>query len=238
MPWGSSPIASIAEGLGTDGGTSSSRNTTGADRGVLFVGHIGASPTVADSFLNTWDLLFTHDNSGFGVFLSCYRTADGSTFGPGHTITVTKTGGLVGIAADFWAGGAASSIDDQESSGGGVFGDSVSPGSITPTVNGTLILCGCVYSDNQDLSSIDGGFVTSAHAAATGSSLGVSISYLVQTTATAANPLNTLTGNATHEIAGIANFKAAAAGGGGGAARPLVNGGLVNCGLVNGGLIG
>jgi hypothetical protein len=215
--WSATPVVSTASALGTNGGTSDSFNASGSDRGFLCVGHSGASPTVSGS--QTWDLVRTQDN-GFSAFASLYRTADGSSFSSSDTITVSLSSGLVGIAATFFSGGATSAIDDQANSAGGVFGSSLQPGSITPTVPDTLVISCAMVSDSQDTASIDGGFTlpSDAHVAGTASSFGVGIAYLRQTTAAASNPLWTFTDAATHQNAIQASFKTA--GGGAPTCRP------------------
>jgi hypothetical protein len=218
--WSATPVVSTAKALGTNGGTSDAFNASGSDRGFLCVGHSGASPTISGS--QTWDLVRTQDN-GFSAFASLYRTADGSSFGASDTITATLTNGLIGIAATFFSGGATSAIDDQENSAGGVFGSSIQPGSITPTVNDTLIVTCAMVSDSQDTTSIDGSFVIADHVAGTASSFGVGIAYLRQTSAAAANPTWTFTSGATHQAATIASLKAASGGG----APPCRPGGML-----------
>jgi hypothetical protein len=218
--WSATPVVSTAAALGTNGGSTASYNASTADRGFLCVGHSGASPAVSGS--QSWDLVHFADN-GFSAFSSLYRTADGSSFGSSDTITVTLTNGLIGIAATFFSGGATSAIDDQENSAGGVFGSTIQPGSITPTVTDTLVISCAMVSDQQDTSSIDGGFTIADHVAGTASSFGVGVAYLRQTSAAAANPTWTFTSGATHQAATIASFKAA----GGGGAPPCRPGGLL-----------
>lgn len=220
MPWGSSPVVSHAQTLGQNGGTSSGVNTTSADTIFLVVGHETAvAPSLTDSNSNTWALIRTHDN-GFGRWNSLFRTATTATVGAGHTFTVSLTNGVIGIALTAFAGGATSSIDDQENSNGATFSTSIQTGSITPSEPGTLIIAGCNASDSgRDPDTIDSGFTVAAHVAEGGGGtvgFGTGIAYLVQGAAAAVNPTWSITGgSATHVIATIASFKAASAGAGG-----------------------
>jgi hypothetical protein len=226
MAWGSTPaFTPFAEGLGINGGTSTGHDTSGADTVFISVSHQVALASTVDSNGNTWTEIRTQD-SGSGVKDTLFRLgtpAAPATVGPGHTFTVTGTSGNIGIAVVGFAGGATSNVDDQENSAGALFGSTIAPGSITPTVDNTLVISGAACSDVNP-NSINGGFTVAASRADGGFSLGVGIAYLVQTSAAAANPTWTLSGSATHEVATIANFKAAAGGGGGSTWGPLLGG--------------
>jgi hypothetical protein len=217
MAWGSSPVVSHSEGFGAGtGGTTSAIDTTGADTIFVEVAHQSAL-TPSDSKGNTWDLIRNHDN-GFGVQNSLYRLGSGNaTVGTGHTFTGTVVSGPMSIAIMAFAGGATSSIDDQENSGGGIFGTTIQPGSITPSAANTLLVTGVTFSeDNNEPSSIDGGFTIAASSGTVAGHFGTGIAYLVQGGAAAANPTWTAPISATHRIATIANFNPGAGGGGGG----------------------
>lgn len=220
MAWGSSPVVSHAQCLGTNGGTSSGINTTGADTIFLSVAYQGtASPSVSDSNGNTWTLIRQHNN-GFDKWNELYRSAGGAaSVGSGHTFTVTLTTGVIGIAVTAFAGGATSSIDDVENSAGAVFTATIQPGSITPSAANTLIITGIGNSDTgNDPSAIGSSFTVAAHVASDAGAVGFGcgIAYLVQGAAAAVNPTWTISASSTHVIATIANFNAAAGGGGGG----------------------
>jgi hypothetical protein len=206
MAWDLVPDAFFAEGLGANGGDSSEVDSTGANRGVLVVGHLGTGLAVSDTLLNTWDLVRQQDQ-GIGYYLSIYRTADGSVFGAGHGISAVLSGGLVGAAAAFFSGGALISIDDQQNGAGGLFGAPLLTGEIEPSEDNTLIVTGASTSDGGDPDTIDSGFTLIAHEPA-GSSFGIAIAYLVQPTAAPVNPEWQFT-TGSYQVAGIANFKAA-----------------------------
>lgn len=236
MAWGSSPVASLAEALGQNGGTTAGTiDSSGADTLFMVVGLQGGTPTVSDSKSNNWTQVVTVDN-GFGAKNFLFRSDTPATVGSGHTFTATLNSGLVGIAVTAFAGGATSSIDDQNAGHGSVFASTIAPGSITPTADNTIVITGASASDSPtDPSSIDASFTIAAHVAAGATNYGTGIAYLVQTTAAAANPTWTLSQSATHEVATIASFKAAA-GGGGGAGGPITLGGSLTHGaLIRGG---
>jgi hypothetical protein len=216
MAWGASPIASLTAAL-NGGGTSGAIDTTGAD--TLFAAVVrltGDSVTLTDAKSNSYGApVRTQADTGGGglVSIDFYRTATPATVGTGHTFSLSG-GTFAALGAMAWAGGATSAIDDQENStGGGGGATTISTGSITPGFPNTLVIAAVVTSDSADPSTINGGFTIAVHLGA-GGTFGVGLAYLVQTTATAANPQWTFTSGATYAAATIANFKTAAGGGG------------------------
>ena len=206
---------STAQGLGANGGTTSGIDTSTADTIFIIVAYqTSGTISLSDSKSNTWTLIRT-ENNGFDIKNALYRSDTPATVGSGHTFTATLSGGVVAVAITAFAGGATSSIDDQNEGNGTIFSSTIAPGSITPTADNTIVITGATASDDTtDPNSINGGFTIAAHFANGSSSFGVGIAYLVQTTATAADPTWTLSQSAVHEAATIGNFKAAAGGGG------------------------
>jgi hypothetical protein len=216
--WGAAPVASDAEPLNGGGTTATAIDTTGADTCFAGVSRLtGDTVTLTDPpKSNTWTLIRTQADSGGGGLVSTdlYRTNTPATVGTGHTFTLSG-GTFAAVAVTCFAGGATSAIDDQENStGGGGGATTISTGSITPGVPDTIVITSIVSSDGTDMSSINGGFTlpAAAHVSSTGSNFSAGLAFLVQTTATAANPQWTLNGGATYIAATIASFKTAAAG--------------------------
>jgi hypothetical protein len=216
--WGAAPVASDAEPLNGGGTTATGIDTTSADTCFAGVSRLtGDTVTLTDPPKNnTWTLIRTQADSGGGGLVSTdlYRTNTPATVGTGHTFTLSG-GTFAAVAVTCFAGGATSAIDDQENSAGGGGGAStISTASITPSVNDTIVITSIVSSDGTDMSSIDGGFTlpAAAHVSSTGSNFSAGLAFLVQTTATPANPQWTLSGGATYIAATIASFKTAAAG--------------------------
>lgn len=214
MAWGSSPVASLTAVLGS-GGTSGSMDTTGADTLFLTVSCLASdTPTVSDSKSNTWTLIRSQNDSGALVKNVLYRSDTPASVGSGHTFTVTP-GTFIGVAVTAFAGGATSSIlDQQNSTGSGAGASTIHLGSITPTVDNTLVITSLETSDGVDASSINQSFTIATHVAAGGSNFGAALAYLVQTTAAAVDPTWTNSGGSNYLAANIANFKTAAGGGG------------------------
>jgi hypothetical protein len=213
--WGASPVASVNAAL-NGGGTSGSIDTTGADTLFGCVSRLaGDTPTFSDSKSNTWTSIRAQADTGGGglVATEFYRSGTPATVGTGHTFSLSG-GTFAAVAVTAFAGGATSSIDDQENStGGGGGATTISTGSITPGVANTIVISCVVTSDGADPSVINGGFTIATRIAAGGANFGAGVAYLVQTTATAANPQWTFTSGATYAAATIASFKPSAAGG-------------------------
>lgn len=192
--------------------TTSALDTTGADLIVVqsFAGYANSTPPViTDSKGNTWTKL-TPQNDAVPCCMVFYYCSN-PTVGAGHTFTGTCTGNQnQNIAVQAWSGSAASPFDVQNglANGGYVGSSTIQAGSITPSVNGELIVAGCgSYNyDQSGSATINDGFtvVGSDYTGASGNA------YFVQTTAAAINPTWTW-----HDfyigIAVIASFKAAAA---------------------------
>lgn len=213
MAWGSSPVSSFSEYLGQNGGTSAtSFSSASADTIFLTVASNNTNAlTVSDSKGNTWTLIRSQDN-GFGIMNYLYRTDTPAVVGSSHTFTVTGTSTFASISITCFAGGATSSIDDQENSAGTIFSQTIQPGSITPSEANTLIITGITATDdNREPTTINSSFTVATSRSAP-SGLNVGIAYLVQGSAAAVNPTWTLAnGSATHLDTTIANFRPAGA---------------------------
>jgi hypothetical protein len=107
-----------------------------------------------------------------------------------------------------FSGAAASPLDQQAGTSAGASGATVQPGSVTPTVDGEVLVAG--YSGYfADVSSIDSSFtITDQFSSSGGHHLTTAAAYKIQTAASAENPTWTL-GGSNINAAGIATFKAA-----------------------------
>jgi hypothetical protein len=217
--WSASPVATIAAAL-NGGGTTSNIDTTGADTLFAKVCRLtGDTPTFSDNGAggtpNTWTSIRAQADGGGGGLVSgeLFRSGTPASVGTGHNFSLSG-GTFAAVVVSARAGGATSSIDDQENSAGCASGSTCQPGSITPSVPDTIVITGVVSSDGTDPDSINGGFSIDAHISSTGSNFGCGLGSLVQTTATAANPTWTLSGSATYVASTIASFKTTAGGGG------------------------
>lgn len=183
--------------------TTTAIDTTGADLLIIAAAHAswGSVGTVSDSKSNTWTALTTR-NSDAGSIRLLY--CQNPTVGSGHTFTTTGTFSSIGAVG--FSGSTSSPFDTGRESGAAVnAGTSVQPGSITPSVDGALIISVTSFA-NEGVTSltINSGF-TEAFELPTGAGqyYGVALSYLIQTTAAAVNPTITLsaTGYGATELA-------------------------------------
>lgn len=218
-------------GFGANAGTTASFDSTGATLLVVYVNATAASGTIAvtDSKSNTWTSLTAQTFSGNQK--SVFHYAANPTVGSAHTFTATLTGGFPIIQAFAFIGAKTSSPFDVENGAVGTGSQTtIQPGSITPTQNGDLIICGIttggafattgnvqidyevasIYTNGQGITSVGG------------TNYGMFTAWAVQQTAGATNPTFTLdngSGINANMTANIAAFKAAdaATGGSGGA---------------------
>lgn len=233
MSFSSSPIASLAEGLDGNGGTSSAIDTTGCDLLIVSVSSydLTANPAVSDSKSNTWIPLTNHPVSG-GDTTARIWYAKNPTVGSGHTFTVYSTGAIYcSVSVTGWSGAHLTAPADQENGAGSSGVTAISTGSVTPS-EGNELLIAAVTADATGTFSIDGGFTIAGQVDyVVGHSEAGAQAYLVQTSATAANPQWSRTGSATLMAAAIATFQAAA--GGGGETLPALDQGMLTGGLSN-----
>lgn len=194
--------------------TTNAIDTTGANLIVLNIGYYsGTVPTIAptDSKGNTWTALTAHaqpDSTRIGnQMFYCVNP----TVGSGHTFTQQD---LVNAAYPSmqvlaFSGAHASPFDQQTGTVSATTQSSLATGSLTPPENNCLVVAGLGHEVNSGGAvSIDGGFTSTTEAYVGGTSEGSGIAYLIQTTATAANPTWNVTNNAGLAVT-LAVFKAA-----------------------------
>lgn len=167
--------------------------------------------TVSDSNGNTWTALTAISPGGGDTFCRLWY-CENPTVGSGHTVTISISYGAVFMSA--FSGGKAASFDVEN----GDFAVSSSitsqqTGSITPTENNELVIACMAVGATNSAHGVNGGFTLAASVnGTTGVQYGGGFAYLIQTTAAAANPTFSWTGNAG--AAGrIASFKQGVAGG-------------------------
>ena len=195
--------------------TTAALNTTGANLIVCVVEQYNGATkgTVTDSKGNTWTQL---TGAGTSIAYVDIWYCASPTVGTSHTFTYSSGSNLFGgIFVQAWSGAATSPFDQQNALANSTSINTVQAGSITPTVNGELIVAGLCKTDNTTTSSINSGFTVSNEAPwASGVNEGGSDAYLVQTTAAAINPTWTVGGTVSFNLAAaIASFKVSTGGG-------------------------
>ncbi|HEX7769696.1 MAG TPA: hypothetical protein VF422_06670 [Dokdonella sp.] len=187
--------------------TTSGINTAGADLLVAIVAQESAVADAAfsDSKGNTWTKLTGQTESpGKSVLYWCRPTSVGS----GHTFTATQSSSRPSVCVEAWSGSATSPFDQQNGAHSSDGGATLATGSVTPTQDNELVIAGAA-ARGQTVSSIDGGFTLANSQAGSATNDGAAIAYLVQTSATAANPTWTFGTAGSIKMALIATFKQA-----------------------------
>lgn len=194
----------FASAEGASPKTTGAITTTGASLLVVIVSDNGYGTPgniVSDSNGNTWYALATTIRGGdcITIFYAYDHGGSALSVGSGHTATVTYAGKQVAFT---WAAysGTLSTGDpyDGQLSGSSPSGDPCQPGSITPTVNGTLLVLGVSYPYSWQATttvSVTNSLVAVDWILESGASFSQSYIDGVQTTAAAINPTVTNSAN-------------------------------------------
>jgi hypothetical protein len=174
-------------------------DTTGADLIVIVQNtNLGNSSTgMVDSKGNTYvQAIGTGTLSNMNIWY-----VHAPTVGAGHTFTGHAASGFFDFTVQAWSGSRASPLD-QLNHGSGT--TTAATGSITPTINNELLITGVntVPGVGGTSNSINGGFTVTASGEFWGT-----MAYLIQTTATAANPTWTNSTGGTALETAIVSFK-------------------------------
>lgn len=190
--------------------TTGNIDTSSADLLIAFVSSYSgggtAIPALTDSKGNTWTALTARVDGSVIMRLQtfwCIPTSKGS----GHNFSASGSGNMyVSLSVAAFSGSAASPYDSENGSI-----SSGTPGTITPSQDNCLVITG-IGQQGATTYSINGGFTIPSGASqawVSSQHQGVSLAYLIQTSAAAANPAWTAT-NQNAIVSEIAVFKAAA----------------------------
>lgn len=196
------------------GGTSPVIDTTGATFLVINVGNFfaGGAVTVSDSKSNTWTAL-TPSGAGSTEAQSTLYYAANPTVGSGHTFSATSvTNSFISASIAAFNGVRTTSPFDPgiENHATGTATSAKATGSITPSVNGCLLIAGASNSTGQSNTlSIDLGFSQPDPYVRYQSGINESsgLAWFVQPTAAAINPTWTWSGNVGSIGVTIASFR-------------------------------
>lgn len=191
----------------TNNVTTASINCTGANFLVACCTSASAhAGTISDSQSNTWTSL-TRTVSGNATDIQLFYVFNASV-SASHTFTISSTGGFPCIEVMAWSGiQTTPNPFDVQNTNSSASATSLTPGSITPSVNNELIVVGLAVDTATSATSIDSNFtITDTVTLVGGQHFGGSIAYLLQGTAAAVNPTWSWTTAALPEAA-IASFK-------------------------------
>ncbi len=190
--------------------TTDAVDSTGCDFIVLSVSSYGGTDyTTVDSKSNTIIAGVDH-NDGGNLHVKIFRIESVTGAGSGHTFTVDPAGQYRYMAITVEGFDDGPLTLDQETAVNTVSGSSaLSTGSLTPSVDNCLLIA-AFEADGASSISINGGF-TAAASNSGGNNEANGMAYLIQTSATAANPAWTWTGSTG--VAALAVFKPTGGGG-------------------------
>lgn len=206
---GAFALVASTSGSGLSGFTTSAIDTSGASLLVVMIGVNISTGSISDSKSNTWSALTYAQNAG-GVNSGKIYYVQNPTVGSGHTFTFGGTAPSGEVLA--FSGAKTSGVFDADHATSDISSSSVQDSAgVTPSEDNELVIAGVTLGGSA-VSSINGGFATPVAVAFQGGDhYGSGISYLIQTTAAAANPTWTLAGSAP-ATAHIACFKSSGAG--------------------------
>jgi len=170
-----------------------------------------------DSSLNIWTLVRPADNDGTVTRVGIYYCLNPTTSAT-HTFTMLKTSDVMTQVVIALSGVDTVGFVDQLSvatTTGATTVGSLAAGSITPTTNNQIVIAMVCqnYQTTAVAPTISGGYNTTSPSTTTNAvanvRLGGGVGYIIQTTATATNPLWTFGGN-TKATTVIMSIKAAA----------------------------
>jgi hypothetical protein len=167
----------------------------------------------SDSKGNTWTSLTGHATGNYNTIIRYVNSAT-PTVGSSHTISYGAAVSRYPAACLFAFSGTVTSPFDVENGSSSASASSLATGSVTPGQDNELVFT--VYGGDNDsvTPTINGGFTASGFSASSsGLAASVAVAYLVQTTATAANPTWTKNSGTSAITTGIATFKGTAGGG-------------------------
>jgi hypothetical protein len=202
-------IAHVGGELGTNGGTSTAINTTGADLLVVSISYYtgGTLTSLTDSTGGTWVQIVAASANIRGAVLYYLKNAGAGHTSSTHTITVAGTGIFAGTDFAAFSGSDLTAPLDQSSSANGTTTPGT-PGSITPTVNNELVISSVAVGVGTP--SVGSGMAL-LEAYADGTNVGGGMAYLIQTSAAAINPSWSYTSGDNGVT--VASFKVSTGGG-------------------------
>jgi hypothetical protein len=186
--------------------TSAACNTTGANFLVFVCGEYGGSAeTPSDSLSNTWSSRTLY--SGSATRIQLFYTGPTATVGAAQTFTCSGGGtAYPALAAAAFSNVAATPYDVENGHGTGSATTTVQPGSITPGVNNELVISGFTSDGTQSSISVDSSLSITDSFLGSGTSVCISLAWIVQSGAAAVNP--TWTGGTSNDLtANQASFK-------------------------------
>lgn len=204
-----SAVSATANGASTAGIDTSVNNVNLTTVEIVWLTSV-TEPTISDSAGNTYTACSAKFNTTAEDAVRIYYKISPAVSAT-HTFTVTGTGTFPAIFAQSWSGAGATQ-PDQTTGAATDAGTTLSTGSITPTLNNELVITAIGVNAIRNFT-INGGFTERDELSfASGLGYGGSYAFLIQTTATAANPQWANNGTAAAMATAICSLKAGSTG--------------------------
>jgi hypothetical protein len=202
-------VTSTVQSLGTNGGTTTGINTTGANLIDVCVSRTaGVAGTLTDSKGNSYASALTRSDVSSGTVAIDRYSLYSPTVGASHTFTVTGTGVTAAIAVKAFSGMLVNGIDRQTGFTDTSSRTQITPTPITPSVDKEIAVS-CVSSDGPGGTTykIDSGFTDVTQIAdGVGAFFAIAGAYLPQYTAALLNPTSWWTNTAGNEATDIISY--------------------------------
>lgn len=175
------------------GGTTTGADTSGADLIVVALEYYKASgsnltDSVGGGAGNTWTALTDYQNPAANSAVRIYYCSN-PTVGASHTFSTTSDFSGLCVLAVSGARTATSPFDQEIGDTGGFAGATQGPGSITPSVNGCLVVTGFYQNTaGAPAPTVPAGYTAIGTPWPTATAFTGGAAYQIQTTATATNP--------------------------------------------------
>jgi hypothetical protein len=186
--------------------TTGTIDTTGANLIVLGVSYnTGQTPVISDNKGNTYTALTAQavSSNGTSRIYYCVSPAVGS----GHTFSNTGAANYCSLCVGAFSGAKVAVPFDRQNGATNSSATTLATGAVMPNDNNELVVTHFMFSISAT-ASIDGGFnISDQTNFGASNNYGGAMAYLIQTTATSANPTWTQNGSATGLAATIATFR-------------------------------
>lgn len=175
----------------SSGATTPAIDTTGANIIVAYAGGDQGAvslPVVSDSKSNTWTKNTEVDNgAGSKGALSYTNTTANPTVGAGHTFTISVVTNSFAVLIVAAFKNAVTAPFDVENGAFGT-GGTIQPGSVSPSTDNQLVVCGIGTGGSSDPTALSGFTLADHIVAAPGTAYGGGIAFLKQGAKTPVNP--------------------------------------------------
>lgn len=136
-------VTSYSVAVGASGGSTGSGNTTGANLLIAVLGYFKSSgPNISDSKSNSWTLVNKYEDATSNAGVAIYYSWGSVSVGSSHTFSTTSHFATFFVIAVSGARTATNPLDQFNGTATSTATSPFNPGSITPSVSGTIVVSG------------------------------------------------------------------------------------------------